>query len=251
MGRLAGKVALITGAGSGIGRRTAEIFAREGAKVVVAERNEEAGAETVRLIEGVGGSALFVATDVTDEASVRGCVEKALSTYGALHILFNNAGGSTLADGPVTECPTDEFWRAIKLDLFGTWNICKYGIPAIISAGGGSVINASSVDAFLGFPGKDAYTAAKGAVTALTRSMAVEFAPKKVRVNAVAPCITRTPRLVEQIDKLESVRKFADQHLLGLAETDDVAMAVVFLASDESARTTGHVLTVDSGLLIS
>jgi NAD(P)-dependent dehydrogenase (short-subunit alcohol dehydrogenase family) len=251
MGRLAGKVAFITGAGSGIGRRAAELFAREGARVAIAERDRTAGQETERLIAAAAGSALFVETDVTDEASVGAAIRATVERFGALHVLYNNAGGSTLADGPVTECPTDEFWRAIKLDLFGTWLVCRHGIPELVKAGGGSVINASSVVAHMGWPGKDAYTAAKGGVAALTRSMAVEFAPHNVRVNAVAPCVTRTPRVVEQLGALETTQKLAEQHLVGLAEPEDVAMAALFLASDESARTTGHILQVDSGLTIS
>jgi NAD(P)-dependent dehydrogenase (short-subunit alcohol dehydrogenase family) len=251
MGRLAGKVAFITGAGSGIGRRAAELFAREGARVAIAERDRTAGQETERLIAAAAGSALFVETDVTDEASVGAAIRATVERFGALHVLYNNAGGSTLADGPVTECPTDEFWRAIKLDLFGTWLVCRHGIPELVKAGGGSVINASSVVAHMGWPGKDAYTAAKGGVAALTRSMAVEFAPQKVRVNAISPCVTRTPRVVEQLGALETTQKLAEQHLVGLAEPEDVAMAALFLASDESARTTGHILQVDSGLTIS
>jgi NAD(P)-dependent dehydrogenase (short-subunit alcohol dehydrogenase family) len=251
LGRLAGKVAFITGAGSGIGRRAAELFAREGARVAIAERDAASGSETRDLIARAGGDALFVRTDVTDEESVLGAIAETASRYGAIHVLYNNAGGSTLADGPVTECPADEFWRAIRLDLFGTWLVCRHGIPELVKAGGGSVVNASSVVAHMGWPGKDAYTAAKGGVAALTRSMAVEFAPQRVRVNAVAPCVTLTPRVVEQLGALEATRRLADQHLMGLAEPNDVAMAALFLASDESARTTGHILQVDSGLTIS
>lgn len=251
MGRLAGKVALITGAGGGIGRQSAELFAREGASVAVAEFDEASGRGTVEAVTSAGGHALLVPTDVTDEKSVQAAVSTTVRTFGKLDVIYNNAGGSSLADGPVTECPADEFWRAIKLDLFGTWLVCRHGIPELIKAGGGSVINASSIVAHLGWPGKDAYTAAKGGVTALTRSMATEFAADKVRVNAISPCITLTPRVREQLAALETARKIAERHLLGLAEPMDVAMAALFLASDESARTTGQVLQVDSGLTIS
>lgn len=251
MARLKGKIALITGAGGGIGREAAILFAAEGAGVVVAELDQAAGRETVRLIESAGGRAIFVAMDVTEPESVEEGIRQAVETFGALHILYNNAGGSTMHDGPVTEAPLDEFWRAIKLDLLGTWLVCRYGIPELIKAGGGSVVNASSIVALVGWNGKDAYTAAKGGVTALTRSMAVEYAPYKVRVNAVAPCVTRTPRVMEQFAKDGTTRKFAEQHLLGLAEPADVAQAALFLASDEAARTTGHVMRVDSGLTIS
>lgn len=251
MARLAGKTAFITGAGSGIGRRAAELFAREGARVTIAELDAEAGEDTRSRIAKAGGDAIFLRTDVTDEDSVVAAVAAAAQHFGSLNVIYNNAGGSTLSDGPVTECPADEFWRAIRLDLFGTWLVCRHGIPELVKAGGGSVINASSVVAHMGWPGKDAYTAAKGGVAALTRSMAVEFAAQKVRVNAVSPCVTRTPRVVEQLGALETTRRLAEQHLVGLAEPDDVAMAALFLASDESTRTTGHILQVDSGLTIS
>lgn len=250
MGRLAGKIAFITGAGSGIGRSAAVLFAREGAKVAIAERDAASGVDTERLLREAGGIARFIQTDVTDEDSVRAAIHATVKSFGALHILYNNAGGSTLADGPVTECPNDEFWRAIKLDVWGTWLVCRHGIPELVKAGGGSVVNASSVVAHMGWPGKDAYTASKGAVAALTRSMAVEYATQGVRVNAVSPCVTRTPRVIEQLAALETTQKLAAQHLVGLAEPDDVALAALFLASDESARTTGHILQVDSGLTV-
>jgi NAD(P)-dependent dehydrogenase (short-subunit alcohol dehydrogenase family) len=151
----------------------------------------------------------------------------------------------------LTEAPIDEFWRAIKLDLLGTWLTSRHCIPEIAKAGGGSVINAASVVALMGWPGKDAYTASKGAIAALTRSMAAEFAPQKVRVNAVAPCVTRTPRVLAQLAANATTQKLAARHLVDLAEPLDVANAALFLASDESARTTGHILAVDSGLTIS
>jgi NAD(P)-dependent dehydrogenase (short-subunit alcohol dehydrogenase family) len=251
MARLKDKVALITGAGGGIGRVTAEVFAREGARVVIAEYDAASGREAAQAIAAAGGEALFVHTDVTEEASVKAAVAAAVARFGALHVLYNNAGGSTLHDGPLTEAPIDEFWRAIKLDLLGTWLASRHAIPEIVKAGGGAVVNAASVVALMGWPGKDAYTASKGAIAALTRSMAVEFAPHKVRVNAVAPCVTRTPRVLAQLAASETTQKLAARHLVDLAEPLDVANAALYLASDDSARTTGHILTVDSGLTIS
>jgi len=248
---LEGKTALITGAGAGIGQCAAELFARNGACVVVAELNEEQGRQAVAQIRAAGGEAVFAHTDVTDAESVKKAVDLAVATYGRLHVLYNNAGGSTTRDDDVTRADADEFWRAIKLDLFGTWLVCHYGIPELIRAGGGAVINAASVVALMGWPGKDAYTAAKGGIVALTRSMAVEFAPHNVRVNAVAPGTTRTPRVVAQLERLEVTQKLTAAHLLGMVEPLHVAEAALFLASDAAARTTGHVFPVDSGLSIS
>jgi len=139
----------------------------------------------------------------------------------------------------------------MTLDLHGTWLVSRFGIPELIKAGGGAVVNAASVVALMGWPGKDAYTAAKGAVAALTRSMAVEFAPHNIRVNAVAPGVTRTPRVVAQLEQLETTQRLTAAHLLGMVEPLHVAQAALFLASEASGRTTGHVLPVDSGLSIS
>lgn len=251
MDALKDKVALITGAGTGIGAVAARLFARNGARVVVAEINEEQGWAVAEQIRGEGLEAEFIRTDVTDDESVRLCVAKAVARFGKLDVIYNNAGGSSTRDDDVTRVPLDEFWRAIKLDLFGTWLVCRHGIPEIIKAGGGAVVNATSVVALMGWPGKDAYTAAKGGVSALTRSMAVEFAPHKVRVNAVAPGTTRTPRVVAQLELLETTQKLTAAHLLGMVEPLDVANAALYLASDASGRTTGHILAVDSGLTIS
>lgn len=251
MGRLEGKVALITGAGSGIGRASAILFAKEGAKVVIAERDVEAGKETARLIENERGIALFAATDVTDAESVEKVVRLAVGEFGKLDVLYNNVGGSTVQDDCVTEAPVEEFWRAIKVDLFGTWLCCRYGIPEIIKAGGGSVINSTSVFALMGTHKKDAYTAAKGGISAITRSMAVEYAPHKVRVNAVAPGATRTERVLKLLAQDGGVvQKTASNQLLGLTDPIDVAYAALYLASDESRVTTGQILPIDGGFTI-
>lgn len=251
MNRLEGKVAFITGAGSGIGCKAAELFAREGARVVVADVDRAGGEQTAELIEQAGSQGLFVPTDVTQRDSVASAVERAVQTFGRLDVLYNNAGGSTRDDGPVTEAPEEEFWRVIKLDLYGTFLCAKLAIPEIIKAGGGSVINTSSNVALMAIPGRDCYTAAKGGVAAMTRSMAAEYAPHKIRVNAIAPSATRTARVMRLLANDAAIEAQSKRHLLGLCEPEHIANLAVYLASDESAVTTGQVIPVDSGITIS
>lgn len=249
MARLAGKTALITGAGTGIGRCTAELFAREGARVAIAEIDAPSGEETAHRIARAGGQAIFLRTDVSEPESIATAIRDTVRHFGALHVLHNNAGGSTSVDDNAVDAPLEEFWRAIKLDLYGTFLGCRFGIPEIIRAGGGSVINMASVVALMGFPGRDCYTAAKGGVAALTRSLAVEFGPKKVRVNAIAPTVTLTERVRALLAGNAAMQGLADQHLLGLGEPMDMAQAALYLASDESRIVTGAILPVDSGLV--
>jgi NAD(P)-dependent dehydrogenase (short-subunit alcohol dehydrogenase family) len=251
MARLAGKVALITGAGTGIGRATAQRMAEEGARIVVAELNAAAGEQTAQLIHQSGGEAIALRTDVTEPDSIRAAVDLAVSHFGALHVLHNNAGGSTNIDNTVVDAPIEEFWRVIKLDLFGTFLGCRFGIPAIIRSGGGSVINMSSNVALMGIPGRDCYTAAKGGVASMTRSMAVEFAAQGVRVNAIAPSVTMTDRVRKLVEGNAALDKLAAAHLVGLIEPRDIAEMAVFLASGESRKVTGMVYPVDSGATIS
>lgn len=248
--RLKGKVAIVTGGGAGIGRACVELFAREGACVVIAEVDEAAGEATRDAVVKVGGTCLFVHTDVSQPEDVKRAVDTAIDEYGRIDVLYNNAGGSTTQDGPVTTAPHEEFWRKMRVDLFGTWLGCHHAIPHMIAGGGGSVVNASSMYALTGTPNRDAYTAAKGAITALTRSMAVEFARHKVRVNAVAAAGTLTERVRTRIEAGGVSQKVLDAHLLGFVEPLAVAQAVLFLACDESRSTTGHVPTVDSGYTI-
>jgi NAD(P)-dependent dehydrogenase (short-subunit alcohol dehydrogenase family) len=249
--RLEGKVAIITGGGTGIGRACVELFAREGARVVIAELDTATGQAAQEAVSKSAGTALFVPTDVSDPQSMQHLVDSAVQTFGKVDILYNNAGGSTVQDGPVTTAPFEEFWRKMKVDLFGTWLGCHYAIPQMIAAGGGSIVNASSMYALTGTPNRDAYTAAKGAITALTRSMAVEFAKHRIRVNAVAAAGTLTERVRKRVDENLISQKVIDAHLLGFVDPMDVAHAVLYLASDESRSTTGHILAVDSGLTIS
>jgi NAD(P)-dependent dehydrogenase (short-subunit alcohol dehydrogenase family) len=249
--RLAGKVAFITGAGSGIGRAAAILFAKEGAKVVVADVKAPAGAETVQLIQAGGGEAIFRETDVTNEQSVERAIGAAVAYFGGLDILYNNAGGSSARDGSVVTASVEEFWRVIKVDLFGTWLCCKFGIPEIVKRGGGSVINTVSNVALMAMRNMSAYTAAKGGIAALTRATALEFGAQGVRVNAIAPSVTKTERLIRRLESDPSVQALAKQHLVGLGEPQHVAYAALYLASPESGVVTGQILPVDSGVTIS
>jgi NAD(P)-dependent dehydrogenase (short-subunit alcohol dehydrogenase family) len=254
MARLAGKVAFITGGGGGIGRATAERFAEEGARVVIAEIDEATGAAAAQSARSRGGNsggdALFIHCDVRERRSVEAAFAETIKRFGKLDVLHNNAGGSSPIDGPVTDVSEEEFWRTIRLDLFGTFLCSKLGIPHIIKAGGGSIINMSSVVALKALPGRDAYTAAKGAIAALTRSMAVEYAAHKIRVNAIAPGVVLSERVKKLMEGSKDISKLAATHLHGLGLPIHIAELAVYLASDEAAITTGQVLSVDSGATV-
>ena len=252
--RLNGKVAFITGGGGGIGRATAERFSEEGAQVIIAEIDpvvgEAAALSARKKGKDSGGGAQFIETNVSDPDSVQEAIKETINRYGQLNILHNNAGGSTLQDGPVTEAPIEEFWRCITLDLFGTFLCSKYAIPEIAKSGGGSVINMASNVALMALPGRDCYTATKGAIASLTRSMAVEYAPDKIRVNAIAPSVTLSDRVKKLLEADPNIESISKTHLLGLGEPIHVAELAVYLAGDESPITTGQVIPVDSGVTI-
>jgi NAD(P)-dependent dehydrogenase (short-subunit alcohol dehydrogenase family) len=244
-----GKIAFVTGAGGGIGRAICEHFLAQGARVAAIDIDLDLA------VQGLGdavrqGRAIAIRCDVGESDSVRSTIAQVVGTFGGLHVLCNLAGGSTDRDGAVTEAPEDEFWRAIRLDLFGTFACCKYGLPELIKSGGGSVINMASMVALMAVPDRDCYTAAKGGVVALTRSMAAGYAKHGIRVNAIAPGITRTPRIQSFLDAAGSTSPLVQRHLLGLVAPRDVAQMAVYLASDESRVVTGQILPVDSGVTI-
>ncbi len=249
--RLANKVAVLTGAGSGIGRATALLFAREGAQVVVADCVRETGEETVTLIEQAGGEAIFAQADVSQAADVQRMIQTTVATYGKIDILFNNAAVTLPASVVDT---TEEVWqKTMDIDLKGVFLPCKYAIPHMIENGGGVIINTSSMCGMVASPNQAPYSAAKGGVIALTRQMAIDYAGHNIRVNAVAPSEVRTPMFLGFInrspDPEKQMQNLIERIPLGrVAEPEELARVVLFLASDDSSYVTGVNLPVDGGL---
>ena len=250
MPRLAGKVVIITGAATGIGRAAAELFADEGARLVVADYAEEAGRATVAAIEAAGGEAAFVAVDVADEAQVAAMIEFAVSTYGSLDVLYNNAGIFPADDGGATETPVSTWDRVMDVNLKGVWLGCKHGIPAMIATGGGSIVNVASFVAHMGAATPQiAYTASKGGVLSLTREVAVEHARNGIRANALCPGPVETPLLAELMsDPARRARRLVHIPMGRLGRAEELARAALFLASDDSSFMTGASLLVDGGI---
>jgi meso-butanediol dehydrogenase/(S,S)-butanediol dehydrogenase/diacetyl reductase len=244
--RLAGKVAIITGGGSGIGRATAQLFTREGAKVVVADYNAEAGENTVQAIQDSGGEAIFVKVDVSDAEQVQHMVQSALEAYGGIDILFNNAG--ILLFGTILETDPKDWNRLLSINLNGVFLCSKAVIPHMIERGGGSIINtSSSTGAHDVAANIAAYVTSKGGVTLLTKAMAVDHAKDHIRVNAIAPGPTDTPMLRENMSPEELADFAATFPMKRLGRPEELAYAALFLASDEASFVTGAVLAVDGG----
>jgi NAD(P)-dependent dehydrogenase (short-subunit alcohol dehydrogenase family) len=248
--RLKEKVALITGAGSGIGREAALLFAKEGASVVAVDMNDAAGKETVAAIEKDGGRAVFVHADVSRSADVEAMVAAAKKTYDRLDVLFNNAGIFPANDGSVLETDEKTWDLVLSVNLKGVFLGCKYGIPAMLESGGGSIINTASFVALMGSATPQiAYTASKGGVLALTREIAVEFARSGIRVNAICPGPVDTPLLQELFsDPARKARRLVHIPMGRLARAKEVAQAALFLASDDSSYVSGTAFTVDGAI---
>ena len=247
-GQLDGKVALITGAGSGIGRASALAFAREGAKVAVADIVVEGGEETVRMVKEAGGEAFFIKVDVSNAADVEAMVNTVVDTYGRIDCAYNNAGiEGRLAS--TDEYPEDVFDKVIDINLTGVWLCMKYELPHMLKQGGGAIVNTASGAGLIGVAGMSAYVASKHGVVGLTKTAALEYAKSGIRVNAVCPGLIQTP-MVERIT--------ADQPQLGEAlvaaepvgrtgKPEEIAESVVWMCSDAASFVTGHAMSVDGG----
>ena len=249
--RLEGKVALITGGGSGIGRATALRFAEEGAHVVVVDWNPEGGQEAAQVVKSKGGEATFVWADVSENADAERMVNEAISTFGRLDILFNNAAIQVFGTIPNT---SEEDWcKVMDVNLKGVYLGCKYAIPHMVAQAGGSIINTSSALGLVGDPDMPAYGATKGGILAMTKAMAQAHGGDNIRVNSICPGDVSTPLVEEYFDKQpdpeQARRQIASEYVLGrIARPEEIANVALFLASDESSFITGTYIVADGGL---
>lgn len=247
-GRLEGKVALITGGSSGLGRVGAELFAAQGARVVIADLLD--GDAAVSAIDAAGGEATFVSCDVTDPGSVEAAVEHAVETFDGLHVIYNNAGVMLSEDDDPVRTPLETYERTMDINVKGVLLGCKYAIPAMLDSGGGSIVNVASFVAHMGAATPQvAYTASKGAVLAMTREIAVIYARQGIRANALCPGPIMTPMLAKFLsDDAKRNRRLVHIPMGRFGEPSEIANGALFLASDESSWMTGQSLVIDGGI---
>ena len=250
MGQLDGKVALITGAGSGIGRASALVFAREGAKVAVADIVVEGGEETVRMVKEAAGEAFFIKADVSNAAEVEAMVNTVVDTYGRIDCAYNNAGiEGQLAS--TDEYPEDMFDKVIGINLTGVWLCMKYELPHMLKQGSGAIVNTASGAGLIGVAGMSAYVASKHGVVGLTKTAALEYAKSGIRVNAVCPGLIQTP-MVERITNGHpqlGEALVAAEPIGRTGRPEEIAESVVWLSSDAASFVTGHAMSVDGGFV--
>jgi NAD(P)-dependent dehydrogenase (short-subunit alcohol dehydrogenase family) len=246
--RLDGKVSLITGGGTGIGAACARMFAREGATVVITGRRKDALEEVAREIEKAKGRALVLAGSVTDEAHAQSAVAQAVRTFGTLNVLVNNAGAG--AFGKLLHETDEATWNEmLAVNLTGTYRMIKAAVPEMMKAGGGSIVNVSSIASLVGIPMTAAYSASKGGMDALTRCVAMDYAQQQIRCNSVCPGLVDTPMASGLINNPEALTQIMTAYPLGRYGTpEEVAKLILYLASDESAWVTGSIFPIDGGM---
>src|SRR5215467_7476746 len=246
-GCVEGKVALVTGGASGIGRATALTFAREGAKLVIADMNADGGQQTVHMITENGGEATFVQVDVTRASAVEALISKTVETYGRLDCAHNNAGVTQRAYPPTAEFPEEDWHRVLAINLTGVWLCMKYELQQMLSQGGGAIVNTASVAGLIGSRGLAAYVASKHGVVGLTKTAALEYAQQGIRVNCVCPGVIQTP-MTERVLRDPARQAQITARPMGRVGTpEEIAEAVVWLCSDAASFVTGHTMTVDGG----
>ncbi|MAF39753.1 MAG: short chain dehydrogenase [Chloroflexi bacterium] len=251
-GSLDSKTALVTGGGSGIGRAASLAYAKDGARVVVADVNVEGGEETVQMIKEAGGEAILVHADVSNPEDAQAMVDQAVGAFGSLDCAFNNAGIGGGRDRLLTADYLEEDWdRVISINLKGVWLCMKAEIPQMLKQGGGAIVNTASIAGLVGLSGTVAYVAAKHGVTGLTKAAAMEYAKSGIRVNAVCPGYIETPLVQGIFERVEGYReRVAARHPMDrLGEPEEIAQAVVWLSSDAASFVTGHNMPVDGGYM--
>ena len=250
-GSLAGKVALITGGASGIGRAAALVFAREGATLIVADMNEEGAQQTAHMITETGGEALALQVDVTRAAAVEAMISQAVDAYGRLDCAYNNAGILGAPFMRVTEYTEDEWDRIIDVNMKGVWLCMKYEIPHMMQQGGGAIVNTASAAGLIGSAAFPIYDASKHGVVGLTKSVALQYAKRGIRVNAVCPGVIETPMVAAGIEANPRFEQgaIASNPSGRMGHPEEVAEAVAWLCSDAASFVTGHAMSVDGGLL--